>query len=155
MGNVEVDGRRHGQWCGAFRFNHMGVAVANVEEAVPIYEQLFGYQVLSGPFDDPEQQARVVFIGPPGSFDGQVARDFVLELIEPLGEKSHVARLLAKGGGAYHVCYEVNDIEQSLAELRRMGCLIVSDPVPAVAYALRRIAWFYTPTRQLVELVEK
>ncbi len=140
---------------GAFRFNHIGVAVANIDDAVPVYEQLFAYQVLSGPFDDPEQQARVVFLGPPGGFDGQVARGFVLELIAPLGDKSHVARLLAKGGGAYHVCYEVDDIGRALTDLRGKGCLIVSDPVPAVAYANRRIAWFYPPTRQLVELVEK
>ena len=138
-----------------FRFNHMGVAVADIEKALPVYEQLFGYQVLSGPFDDAQQQARVVFIGRPGSFKDQVAGDFVLELIAPLDEKSHVARLLSKGGGAYHVCYEVDNVEQTLADLRDKSCLIVSNPVPAVAYAGRRIAWFYTPTQQLVELVEK
>ena len=147
------DGINLGQ--GGFRFNHIGVAVADIDDALSVYEKMFGYQVLSGPFDDPEQQARVVFVGPPGNFDRQVAQGFVLELIAPLDEKSHVARLLAKGGGAYHVCYEVDDVEQTLADLREKGCLIVSDPVPAVAYTLRRIAWFYTPTRQLVELVEK
>ena len=140
---------------GAFRFDHIGVAVADVEQAMPIYEQLFGYQVLSGPFDDLEQQAKVVFIGPPEKLDSQMAHGFVLELIAPLDEKSHVARLLAKGGGAYHVCYEVDDIEQMLTDLRGAGCLIVSNPVQAVAYAGRRIAWFYLPTQQLVELVEK
>jgi methylmalonyl-CoA/ethylmalonyl-CoA epimerase len=31
---------------------------------------------------------------------------------------------------------------------------MVSDPMPAVAFGGRRIAWLYTPTRQLLELVE-
>lgn len=130
----------------SFKFDHLGVAVADLAAALKVYEDLFDYKVISGPFDDPRQQAAVCFLGPD--------RNFVLELIAPLNDKSHVARLLAKGGGAYHVCYEVTDIQQAIADLRRKGCLIVSDPVPAVAYQGRRIAWFYTPTQQLMELVE-
>ncbi|MFM9997144.1 MAG: HAD-IIIC family phosphatase [Phycisphaerales bacterium] len=130
------------------RFDHMGVAVADLEASVGVYERLFGYRVLSGPFDDPAQQARVVFLGSgrPG--------DFVIELIAPLSPSSHVARVVAKGAGAYHVCYEVPDIEKTLAEMRGGGCMIVANPVPAVAYQGRRIAWLFTPAKQLIELVE-
>jgi methylmalonyl-CoA epimerase len=134
------------------RFDHMGVAVADLDKSVAMYERLFGYKVLSGPFDDPAQQARVIFLGSgrPG--------DFVVELIAPLSDASHVARLVSKAGGggagAYHVCYEVDEIEKTLAEMRSQGCMIVQNPVPAVAYQQRRIAWLYTPARQLIELVE-
>src|SRR6185295_12436886 len=110
------------------RFDHMGVAVADLKKAVPLDERLFGYRVLSGPFDDPAQQATVIFVGSgtPG--------DFVVELIAPLNDASHVARVVAKGAGAYHVCYEVDDIEKTLADMRAQGCMIVSGPTPAVAY---------------------
>lgn len=130
------------------RFDHMGVAVADIEKSVAVYERLLGYKVLSGPFDDPTQQARVIFLGSgrPG--------DFVIELIAPLNEQSHVARHVAKGAGAYHVCYEVDDIEKTLADMRTQGCMIIQNPVPAVAYQQRRIAWLFTPARQLIELVE-
>jgi FkbH-like protein len=130
------------------RFDHMGVAVADIDKAVPLYERLFGYRVLSGPFDDPAQQARVIFLGSgkPG--------DFVVELIAPLNDASHVARVVAKGAGAYHVCYEVESVEKTLAEMRGQGCMVVSGPTPAVAYQGRPIAWVYTPARALVELVE-
>ena len=130
------------------RFDHMGVAVADLPKAVAWHEKAFGYRVLSGPFDDPSQQARVIFLGSgrPG--------DFVVELIAPLNEQSHVARVVGKGGGAYHVCYEVDDIEGMLASMRGQGCVIVSNPVPAVAYGGRRIAWLFTPAKQLIELVE-
>ncbi len=134
--------------CLKLKFNHLGVAVADLAAARKSYEELFGYRVLSGPFDDAAQQATVCFLG-----SGE-SGDVVIELIAPLGDDSHVARLLKKGGGAYHVCYEVDDIEQTLAEMRSKGCLIVREPVPAVAYAGRRIAWFLTPSRQLTELVE-
>ena len=40
------------------RFDHLGVAVADLDRARADYEALFGYQLLSGPFDDPAQEAR-------------------------------------------------------------------------------------------------
>jgi hypothetical protein len=49
----------------------------------------------------------------------------------------------------------VNDIEAALQNVRSQGCIVVSRPVPATAFEGKRIAWFYTPTRQLVELVER
>jgi methylmalonyl-CoA epimerase len=131
-----------------FKFDHMGVAVHDIHAAIPVYQDLFGYKLLSGPYDDPQQQATVAFLGL-----GK-PHDFVVELIAPLGEDSHVARLLEKGGGAYHVCYEVADLEQTLIDLRSRRCLIVRQPTPAVAYQGRRIAWVMLPIRQLMELVE-
>jgi methylmalonyl-CoA/ethylmalonyl-CoA epimerase len=130
------------------KFNHLGVAVAEIDSALESYETLFGYRLLSGPFEDPTQEATVAFVG-----TGE-EHDVVIEIIAPLTEKSHVARILAKGVAAYHVCYEVEDIDAALAEFREKKCLVVRDPVPAVAYGGRRIAWFYTPTKQLTELVE-
>lgn len=130
------------------RFNHLGVAVSDIKKALTVYEDLFGYKLLSGPFDDPQQQATVCFIGT------DEPAHVVFELVAPLNDDSHVARLLAKGGGAYHVCYEVDDIDAAVAALRAKGCLLVNRPTPAVAFEERRIAWLYTPTRQLMELVE-
>ena len=58
------------------------------------------------------------------------------------------------GGGAYHLCFETRDIDAALAHAKEYGCVILSQPVPAVAFQGRRIAWLYTPSRQLFELVE-
>jgi methylmalonyl-CoA/ethylmalonyl-CoA epimerase len=63
--------------------------------------------------------------------------------------------MLAKsGGGAYHLCFETSDIDQALVHAKNNGCMIVSPPVPAVAFGGRRIAWIFTRSRQLFELVE-
>ncbi len=78
-----------------------------------------------------------------------------IELIAPLSEDSPIKSMLAKGsGGAYHLCFETTDIERALIHAKNNGCMIVSQPVPAVAFNGRRIAWIYTPSRQLFELVE-
>jgi methylmalonyl-CoA/ethylmalonyl-CoA epimerase len=134
---------------GAFTFHHLGVAVKSIAKAIPVYQELFGYELLSGPFDDPIQRVSVCFLG------RRTAGEIVIELVAPLGTDTPIDRVLAKGVGAYHTCYEVEDLDRSIETLRSKKCLIVSEPVPAVAFANRRIAWLFTPTNQLVELVEK
>jgi|SRR5690606_2046498 len=127
---------------------HMGVAVPKIDAAISIYQDLFGYRLLAGPFDDPGQQATVAFVGT----DDPHA--LVVELIAPLGEGSHVANWLSRGAGAYHVCYRVADIDQALAQARARRSAVIREPAPAVAYGGRRIAWVMLRTRQLVEFVE-
>lgn len=133
----------------AFTFHHLGVAVKSIAKAIPIYQDLFGYELFSGPFDDPIQRVSVCFLR------RQAAGEIIVELIAPLGENSPIDRILTKGGGAYHVCYEVDNLDETLATLKSKKCIIVSGPVPAVAFKNRRIAWLFTPTQQLVELLEK
>jgi methylmalonyl-CoA/ethylmalonyl-CoA epimerase len=110
---------------------------------------LLGYRIISGPFDDPTQKVRVVFLA---KSDSDVVE---IELIAPGSEDSPVQSMLKKsGGGAYHLCFETNDIETALSRASAQGCVVVSQPVPAVAFQGRRIAWIYTPSRQLFEIVE-
>jgi catechol 2,3-dioxygenase-like lactoylglutathione lyase family enzyme len=136
------------------RFNHLGVAVSDISSAIPFYTAAFGFVPLTDVFHDEIQQVRVQFIGPSQDFSDRHARGFVLELIEPAGEGSHLHRLLKAGGGAYHACFAVADIASALETLGRHGCLKVRGPDPAVAFHGQPIAWVYAPTRHLVELVQ-
>jgi methylmalonyl-CoA/ethylmalonyl-CoA epimerase len=52
------------------------------------------------------------------------------------------------------LCYEVNRLEEALAELRSKSGLIAKPPKPAVAFEGRRIAWLIAAEKQLVELLE-
>jgi methylmalonyl-CoA/ethylmalonyl-CoA epimerase len=131
-----------------FRFHHMGVAVPSLDKALSQYRNLFQYELISGPFDDPIQGVSVCFL------QRSLPGDFVIELVAPLGPESPIQQTLRRGGGAYHVCYEVDDLDAALAHCLAQGCIKVSDPVPAVAFSNRRIAWLFTQSRQLTELVE-
>lgn len=130
------------------RFDHLGVAVPDLDVASRFYRGALGYEVRAGPFDDEAQQSRVLFMA------GGPDEPFVLELVAPLGETSHVHRLLDRSVGAYHVCYATPDLAASIARLVAARCVVTRPPVPATAYGGRRIAWLYTPMRQLMELVE-
>jgi methylmalonyl-CoA/ethylmalonyl-CoA epimerase len=123
--------------------------VPSLEATTESLTALFGYRVVSGPFDDPIQKVKVSFLSQSGTDIAEI------ELITPLSEDSPVQSMLKKGsGGAYHLCFETSDIEAALEHAKNSGCVIVSPPVPAVAFQGRRIAWIYTPSRQLFEFVE-
>jgi methylmalonyl-CoA/ethylmalonyl-CoA epimerase len=132
-----------------FKLMHVGVAVSTLEPTTELLSALFGFKVVSGPFDDPIQKVTVNFLA-------KSAVDVAeIELIAPLGQDSPIRSMLAKdGGGAYHLCFETSDIDAALAHAKNNGCIVVSPPVPAVAFQGRRIAWIYTRSRQLFELVE-
>ena len=131
-----------------FKLKHVGVAVPALEGPTETLKALFGYRVISGPFNDPIQRVTVNFLTQ--SQDDQTE----LELIAPLTEDSPIKAMLKGGGGAYHLCFETSDLDLALDHAKALGCLVVSPPAPAVAFDGRRIAWIYTKTRQLFELVE-
>jgi methylmalonyl-CoA/ethylmalonyl-CoA epimerase len=128
-------------------FHHVGVAVHQMQSAIESYKKLFGYELTSGPFDDPIQGVTVCFLSlGPG--------DTTIELVAPLASPSPIDRVLKKGGGTYHVCYEVADLDAALAYLTGNDCVQISDPAPAVAFEMRKIAWLMTDTGLLVELIQ-
>jgi methylmalonyl-CoA/ethylmalonyl-CoA epimerase len=132
-----------------FKLRHVGVAVPSLGPAAETLSTIFGYRVISGPFDDPIQKVSVNFLTRSPEDAAEI------ELIAPLSEDSPITSMLAKGGGgAYHLCFETTDIEAAVTHAKNNGCVIVSPPVPAVAFNGRRIAWIYTRSRQLFELVE-
>ena len=100
--------------------HHVGVAVANLDEAVRTYERLFGGRL--------EQRARV-------DDQGVEAASIRLgesrvELLAALGDDTPVGKFLAKRGpGMHHVAYEVDDVRRALVELASQGAeLIDAEP---------------------------
>lgn len=131
------------------RMHHVGVAVSSIDLALTVYQDIFGYELQSGPFHDPLQRVNVCFVG---RADPEPA---LIELVEPAAGDSPLSRYLSKGIGTYHLCYETSDLEGTLSHVRSKRCVILTSPAPAVAFNGRRIAWFYTPTQQLIELLEE
>jgi methylmalonyl-CoA/ethylmalonyl-CoA epimerase len=130
-----------------FTFHHLGIAVADLTKSIPIYNKLFGYELVDGPFDDPIQSASVCFLS-------RGEGDTTLELVAPLGPDSSVERMFKRGGGVYHVCYLVPDINDAIGYLVGQGSLLISGPVQAVAFEMREIAWLMTENNFLVELLQ-
>ena len=98
--------------------HHLGVAVADLDEAVATYERLFGAE-LEHRQTVPEQgvEAAAVLIG-----DGRV------ELLASLGEETPVGKFLTKRGpGMHHVAFAVDDVAAELEELAAQGAELIDE----------------------------
>jgi methylmalonyl-CoA/ethylmalonyl-CoA epimerase len=130
------------------RLHHIGFVVANISDSAPGFLRSMGGSWDENVFADPGQKVKVTFLR-------ITAGDVWVELVEPNAEDAPVHKFLReKGPGLHHLCYEVNKLEDALAELRSKGGLIAKPPKPAVAFEGRRIAWMITPEKLLVELLE-
>jgi methylmalonyl-CoA/ethylmalonyl-CoA epimerase len=100
--------------------HHVGVAVADLDEAVRTYERLLGGRL--------EHRARVEEQGVEAASvrvgEGRI------ELLAALGDDTPVGKFLARRGpGMHHVAYEVADVHAALSDLAAEGAeLIDSEP---------------------------
>jgi methylmalonyl-CoA/ethylmalonyl-CoA epimerase len=103
------------------RLNHVGVATPSIEKSVALYREMLGATKIHDAFDLPAQGVRVCFVDTPNS---------QIELLEPLGPDSPIAKFLAKNpqGGQHHVCFEVPDIEAAKAEMEKKGARVLGEP---------------------------
>jgi methylmalonyl-CoA/ethylmalonyl-CoA epimerase len=127
--------------------HHVGIAVADVATATTLYIQRLGYIVASPIIHDPAQTAFVQFLKLPGEAS-------FLELVAPDSYASKLSAVVSKGGGLNHLCYSTKDIEAAVEHLRSTGMVTICEPVEAVAFPGRKIAWMLGTDRVPVELVE-
>jgi methylmalonyl-CoA/ethylmalonyl-CoA epimerase len=130
-------------------FHHLGFVVSSIATSVPGFASVLPADWDGQVFHDLNQGVRVTFL------KSRRAGDPLWELVEPAVEKSPVQSFAAKGGGLHHVCYVVDHLEQALVDARGSGALIAREPMPAVAFGGRRIAWIYTKNRLLIEYLER
>jgi methylmalonyl-CoA epimerase len=108
--------------------HHLGVAVADLEEALETYGRLFDADVEHrATVPDQGVEAASLLLGA-----GRI------ELLEPLGEDTPVGRFLAKRGpGLHHVAYEVVDLRAELDRLARAGAELIDTEPRAGLFGLQ------------------
>jgi methylmalonyl-CoA epimerase len=127
------------------KIDHIGIVVHDIERARKVYEAALGLQ-LKEIAAVPDQQVNVAFL-PIGESN--------LELVQPTTEDSGIARFLAKRGeGIHHVCIEVPDIEQALAQLKDHDVQLIDQEPRQGAHG--RVAFIHPKATHgvLLELVE-
>lgn len=129
----------------SFVFHHIGYAVREIAVTAAHYQEA-GW-TLSEEVIDPIQNVRIAFLSRPDTP--------LIELVAPVDDKSPVVQTLEKSGVApYHVCYEVEDIQEAVKQLRQKRYIPLFKPVPAVALGNRLICYLYNPEVGLIELLQ-
>jgi methylmalonyl-CoA/ethylmalonyl-CoA epimerase len=96
----------------AEKIDHICIAVKDLKRAEKIYEETLGLE-LSTRYTAESEKIRVARY-----YIGEVA----LELMEPTGPDSEVAKFLERRGeGVFLISYRVADVAQGLSELRAKG----------------------------------
>ena len=129
------------------KVHHYGLATKSIEKSIKAFLTL-GYETCSEIIFDPIQGVNLLFL--------KNENDHLIELVEPAQDENPVSKILAKSGSSlYHICYEIEDFDLKIEELKKQRFVQVIPPTPAVAFDGRRICFLYNPTLGLIELLEK
>jgi methylmalonyl-CoA/ethylmalonyl-CoA epimerase len=130
------------------RLHHIGLVVRAIEEVRAFYVDVLQYRERTPVIHDPVQTAFVQFFSIPGS-------DHYIELVAPDSDTSKLREASRKGQPLNHLCYSCENIVHMVSFLKESGCFVIQNPVPAVAFDGRLIAWLMTPDGLLTEIVER
>ena len=126
---------------------HLGIAVDSIDKAAPFWRHILS--ISHRTTENVIEQGVVTDIYDTGQ--GKV------ELLEALGDNSPIAKFLDKRGpGIHHVCFEVEDINSAIKELKENNINVLSDGPTIGAEGYKVV--FIHPKRTggvLVELAEK
>ena len=132
---------------GALWVDHVAVTTDRFKETAQHYLSMPNARVLRGPGWNEAQKVYFLFV----SFGG----DLCIEVLGvPEDGESPIAEHARAGGGAYHLCHAVADIDASVAIAQTLGARLVMAPRADDAYDGRRVAFLMHHAHGLFELVE-
>jgi methylmalonyl-CoA/ethylmalonyl-CoA epimerase len=98
------------------RVHHIGVAVNNLTESIAVFEKLLGIkaEIHAAPC---QKVTEAVF---------KIGGEVEIDLLEPMGQDSTVAKFLEKRGeGLHHIAMEVEDVNAGLKEMEQKGFQLI------------------------------
>ncbi len=125
---------------------HLGIAVKNLEEAIPYYEKVLGLECYNIE-EVADQKVRTAFFRVGGT---------KIELLEPTSPESTIAKFIEnRGEGVHHIAFAVKGIEGALTEAEEKGVRLI-DKTPRAGAEGLTIAFLHPKSTQgvLTELCE-
>lgn len=100
------------------KIEHIGIAVKNLEEAIPRYEKLLNTPCYKTESVESEKVNTAFFQTGPNK----------IELLESTDPGGIIARFIEKKGeGLHHIAFDVADIYAEMERLRAQGFLLLND----------------------------
>jgi methylmalonyl-CoA/ethylmalonyl-CoA epimerase len=129
------------------KVDHIGIAVVSLQESLVLYTEQLGMLHMKTEMVA-SQGVTVAFLD---------AGNIKLELLEPTGPDSPVAKFIEhRGQGIHHIAYKVENIEERIAEIKDKGIQMIND-VPKPGAAGASVAFMHPKSTGgvLMELCEK
>jgi len=129
------------------KISHLGIATKSIDEALKFWQDALGLEnVHTETVEDQKVRVAMLPIG-----------DTRIELLEATADDSPIAKFVEKrGGGIHHIAVEVENIEETLAKLKREGTRLI-DESPRQGAEDCLIAFVHPSSANgvLLELVQK
>lgn len=129
------------------KINHLGIAVKSIERASALWEGVLGMEKIGEEYVA-EQNVKVAMFK---------VGESKIELIEPVKPDSPIGKFLdKKGEGIHHICLEVEDLEGTLAQLRKKDAPLI-DEKPRTGAGGHKIAFLHPKgfNSVLIELLQE
>ena len=130
------------------RIEHLGIAVKSIEEALPYYEQVLGFECYNIETVE-DQKVRTAFLK---------VGDTKIELLEATSPDSTIAKFIEnRGEGIHHIAYKVEDgVSNALAECETKEIRTI-DKAPRAGAEGLQIAFLHPKSTKgvLTELCEE
>ncbi|MEP6924202.1 MAG: methylmalonyl-CoA epimerase [Pyrinomonadaceae bacterium] len=100
------------------KISHLGIATKDLDEALKFWQNALGLEQTHAEVVE-DQKVRVAML-PIG--------ETRIELLEPTSPDSPISKFLEKrGSGIHHIAVEVENIEESLAQLKQNGARLIDE----------------------------
>lgn len=129
------------------RLDHIGIAVQDMQDALQFFQDALGMNLDHIALEEGGKTS-VAFLPVGGS---------EVELVQPQESESGLAKFLAKRGeGIHHICFEVDDIDGALSQLKAHGAQLI-DETPRVNAGGTKYAFIHPKSAHgvLIELYQK
>lgn len=129
------------------KIEHIGIAVANLDASLIIYEKLFGKTAY--------KQEEVVSEGVKTAFFKTGVNK--IELLEATNPESPIAKFIAKKGeGIHHIAFEVDDIVVEIKRLKNEGFIVLNE-IPKKGADNKLVAFLHPKSTSgvLIELCQE
>ena len=129
------------------KVDHIGIAVKDIKKVSEFYKDVFDCQT-SEEIEVPERKLKIACTEISG---------VKLEFLMPTDKESTVAKFTEKRGeGIHHICFEVDDIEKAVSELKSKG-VELADEKPRLGVEGKKIIFLQPKSAHgvLIELKER
>jgi acyl carrier protein/predicted enzyme related to lactoylglutathione lyase len=131
--------------CKVLYLDHVAVTTPDFKQTVVEYLNLPGASLVKGPGWNARQKVEYAFI--------RIVNGPMVEVLGAV-EDSPINKHIEKGGGAYHFCYAVADIEESIRQAKNAGAKVIVEPIEDIAFDERKVAFLFSSSQGIFELVE-
>ncbi|MDR0823125.1 MAG: VOC family protein [Endomicrobium sp.] len=128
------------------KIHHIGYLVKEIDKAIEEFKKL-GFIITIEKCFDGNYIADFAFLQKDG---------YCVELICPVNDKSPIYGLMKKHKNSpYHICYEVDNIEQTINDLIKQGYLLFKEIFSVSVLNNKRFSFLMNSHIGMIELTEK